>query len=101
MSTCPTAYQRAQELAAALKNEAALLAFEQAFKEEPNNYKAIFGAGLMHQRLGEHVQAINAFSTVIAMQPKIAEAHYSRALSFQDIERHTDALADLEVALQL
>ncbi|HYG36876.1 MAG TPA: hypothetical protein VEC99_18935 [Clostridia bacterium] len=40
MTTRVTSYQKGQELAAALKNEAALIAFEKAFKEEPSNYKA-------------------------------------------------------------
>src|SRR5689334_20493994 len=98
MNDRPTAYQKAQELAAALKNEAALIAFEQAFKEEPSNYKAVFGKGLMLQRLGGYADAVEAFSKVIAMQPQIAEAHYSRALSLQDLGRHTEALIDLDTA---
>jgi tetratricopeptide (TPR) repeat protein len=101
MTERPTTYQKAQELAAALKNEAALVAFEQAFKEEPSNYKAVFGAGLMLQRLGDPKGAMETFSKVIAMQPRIAEAHYSRALSLQDLGRHSEALSDLDVALQL
>src|SRR6266481_690878 len=96
-----TAYQKGQELAAALKNEAALIAFEEAFKEDPNNYKAAFGMGLMLQRLGQHGDAVQAFSKVMTMQPRIAEAHYSRAVSLQDLGRHTEALADLDAALEL
>jgi len=47
------AYREAQRLAAASKNDAALLAFEEAFRQEPANYKAIFGVGLMFQRLNQ------------------------------------------------
>jgi len=81
MSRSNTAYQKAQELAAASKNEAALLAFEEAFKQEPTNFRAVFGVGLMLQRLQQHADAVVALSQVISMQPRIAEAFYSRALS--------------------
>ena len=62
-----TAYRKGQELAAESKNEAALMAFEEAFKEEPSNFKAVFGVGLMLQRLGQHVDAIATLSKVIQM----------------------------------
>jgi tetratricopeptide (TPR) repeat protein len=101
MTNCLTAYQKGQELAAALKNEAALIAFEEAFKKEPSDYKAAFGIGLMLQRLGQHSEAIAAFAQVIRMQPRIAEAYYSRALSLQDLGRHTEALNDLDAALEM
>jgi len=101
MSVRATAYEKGQELAAALKNEAALIAFEQAFKEEPDNYKAAFGMGLMLQRLGQHSEAVGVFSQVLRTQPRIAEAYYSRALSLQDLGRHAEALNDLDTALAL
>jgi tetratricopeptide (TPR) repeat protein len=94
-------YRKAQELAAASKNEAALIAFQEAYREEPSNFKTIFGAGLMHQRLREHPDAIAAFSKVIEMQPRIADAYYSRALSLQDLGQHSEALVDLDFALEL
>jgi tetratricopeptide (TPR) repeat protein len=96
-----TAYEKAQELAAQGKNQAALFAFEEAFRQEPGNYKAIFGAGLMHQRLGEHADAISAFSRVIKMATNISSAYYSRALSHQRLERWDEALVDIEMSLKL
>lgn len=94
-------YQKGQALAAAQKNEAALIAFEEALKQEPGNYKAAFGVGLMFQRLGQHSEAVAAFSEVLRIQPRIAEAHYSRALSLQDLGQHAEALNDLDAALAL
>jgi len=101
MSSHATTYRKAHELAAALKNEAALIAFEQAFAEDSTNYKAVFGIGLMHQRLGEHKAATEKFSKVISMQPRIADAYYSRALSLQDLGQYSQALLDLDAALEL
>lgn len=101
MSLSNTAYQKAQELAAASKNEAALIAFEEAFKQEPTNFKAVFGVGLMLQRLGQHADAVLAFSQVITMEPHIADAYFSRALSFQRLDRYSQALTDLDQALEL
>lgn len=101
MSTSNIAYRKAQELAAALKNEAALLAFEEAAKEEPTNFKPLFGVGLMLQRLDRNPEAITALSRVIEMEPRIAEAYYSRALSFQRLEQYSRALTDLDRALEL
>jgi tetratricopeptide (TPR) repeat protein len=101
MTERATAYQKGQELAAAQKDEAALIAFEEALRQEPRNYKAAFGRGLMLQRLGNHPEAVVAFSEVLRMQPRIAKAHYSRALSLQDLGQHAEALNDIDTALAL
>jgi tetratricopeptide (TPR) repeat protein len=69
--------------------------------EDPKNWKALCGAGLMLQRMGEHSKAVETFSKVISLQPRIAEAYYSRALSFADLELHERALEDLGIAWQL
>src|SRR5439155_6034684 len=61
----------------------------------------IFGVGLMLQRLEQHSDAIAAFSRVISLRPGIAEAHYSRALSFQRLGEYAQALPDFEKALEL
>jgi tetratricopeptide (TPR) repeat protein len=94
-------YDLAQELAAAHKTEAALLAFEAAAREKPDDFKPVFGGGLMQQRLGDHADAVAAFSRVLDLAPRLAEAHYSRALSLRELGRAEEALRDLEAALAL
>ena len=93
------AYKRAQELAAVSKDEAALIAFEEAIRQQSDNYKAAFGAGLMLQRLNRHSEAVARFSSVIKTHPGLAEAYYSRALSCQGLQKHLQALTDIEHAL--
>jgi tetratricopeptide (TPR) repeat protein len=94
-------YREAQDLAAEGKIEAALLAFVSAFKSDPGNFRAAFGAGLMHQRLEEHEEAVTWFTTVIGIPCEIAEAFYSRALSLKTIGRNELALQDLDKAIGL
>jgi tetratricopeptide (TPR) repeat protein len=55
----------------------------------------------MLQRLGEHPEALKAFSLVLSLQPRIAQAYYSRALSLQALDRHVEALNDLKAALEM
>lgn len=95
------AYRKGLDLAGDNKNEAALIAFQAALDQEPTNFKAAFGIGLMHQRQQRHEDAIEAFSKVLEIQPRIPEAHYSRALSLQACARHAEALPDLDTALDL
>lgn len=101
MSVRTSSYEKGQELAAAGKDEAALIAFEEACKEEPKNFKAVFGVGLMLQRLGQHTDALAAFARLLEMHPRLPEAYYSRALSLQGLSRYEDALNDLNIALDL
>jgi len=95
------AYQRGKELMESGKNAAALVALEEAMRQDPNHFKAAFSAGLVLQRLEKYEEAIAAFSKVMEIQPRIPQAHYSRALCLHKLRRYEEALTDLDIALDL
>lgn len=94
-------YRKAQALSAEGKHSAALIAFEEAFRQEPGNFRPLYGVGLMHQQLEDHEMAVQAFSQVIRMQPRIPQVYCSRAHSFQKLKAYTEALADGDAAVGL
>lgn len=96
-----TPYRQGWQLADGGKNEAALMAFEEAVRQDPKNFKAIFGIGVILQRLKRHEEAIAAFSGVLEIQPKVPQAHYSRAHSHRELGRFEEALTDLDIALDM
>jgi tetratricopeptide (TPR) repeat protein len=51
--------------------------------------------------MGEHSNAVETFSKVIELQPRVGEVYYSRALSLKDLGLQDRALADLEIAGRL
>ncbi len=101
MSHAEELYRKAQALAAESKDGAALLAFEEAFRQDPTHFKAIFGAGLMCHRLGEYEQARFAFSTLLELHPELPDAYYSRALSLERLGKYAEAIVDLNIGLKL
>ena len=50
---------------------------------------------------GEFMQAVKSFNTVIEMDPKNAEAHFLRAMTYQGLALSKLAIADLKKAILL
>jgi len=50
---------------------------------------------------GEFMQAVKSFNTVIEIDPKNAEAHFLRAMTYQGLALSKLAIADLEKAILL
>ena len=50
---------------------------------------------------GEFMQAVQSFNTVIEIDPKNAEAHFLRAMTYQGLALSKLAVADLEKAIVL
>jgi tetratricopeptide (TPR) repeat protein len=57
--------------------------------------------GLSHAEKGDHDQAIADFTEAIRLDPKNADAYYSRALSYDLKSDHDQAIADFTEAIRL
>ena len=101
MKSGEQAYQEARELANKQRYKEALAKFREASAADPSWMNPVFGIGLMHQYLQEHVHAIDAFSTAITACATNPHAFYSRALSLQHLHRHEEAITDLEKAIEV
>jgi tetratricopeptide (TPR) repeat protein len=61
---------------------------------------ALYNRGLAHQKLGEMTKAIEDFTASLMINPKFAQAFYSRANALRDSGQLLFALSDYERALQ-
>ena len=76
-------------------------AFATALSDNPADYVALTGQGLLHLKQGQPQQALDAFLRAGVMEPRYARAKTWTAVAYYQLGRHQDALATLHQASQL
>ncbi|MFN4117950.1 tetratricopeptide repeat protein [Acidovorax sp.] len=76
-------------------------AFATALGDNPADYVALTGQGLLHLKQGRPDAALDAFLRAGVMEPRYARAKTWTAVAYYQIGRHADALATLRQAILL
>ncbi len=77
------------------------LAFETALRDNPADYVALTGQGLMHLKRGQPQAALDDFLRAGVMEPRYARAKVWTAVAYYQLGRAPDALATLRQASAL
>ena len=62
---------------------AAWMQITQLLKEHPRNHTVCFGMGTLHIMKGERIEAVEWFDKATLIYPYFAEAHFNKALAYQ------------------
>ncbi|MBU1818020.1 MAG: tetratricopeptide repeat protein, partial [Gammaproteobacteria bacterium] len=76
-------------------------AFATALGDNPADYVALTGQGLLHLKQGHPQAALDAFLRAGVMEPRYARAKTWTAVAYYQLGRHQDALATLRHAIAL
>ena len=76
-------------------------AFAAALGDNPADYVALTGQGLLHLKQGQPQAALDAFLRAGVMEPRYARAKTWTAVAYYQLGRHQDALATLHQASAL
>jgi Flp pilus assembly protein TadD len=76
-------------------------AFSTALGDNPVDYVALTGQGLLHLKQGDPQAALDAFLRAGVMEPRYARAKTWTAVAYYQLGRHQDALATLRQASSL
>jgi Flp pilus assembly protein TadD len=76
-------------------------AFNTALGENPADYVALTGQGLLHLKQGQPQAALDVFLRAGVMEPRYARAKTWTAVAYYQLGRHQDALATLHQASSL
>jgi Flp pilus assembly protein TadD len=76
-------------------------AFATALGDNPADYVALTGQGLLHLKQGNPQAALDAFLRAGVMEPRYARAKAWTAVAYYQLGRHQDALATLRQASHL
>ncbi|MBV7431378.1 TonB-dependent receptor domain-containing protein, partial [Acidovorax sp. sif0732] len=76
-------------------------AFNTALGENPADYVALTGQGLLHLKQGQPQAALDVFLRAGVMEPRYARAKTWTAVAYYQLGRHQDALATLHQASAL
>ncbi|MBK9443761.1 MAG: FecR domain-containing protein [Comamonadaceae bacterium] len=76
-------------------------AFNQALAQNPADYVALTGLGLLRLKQGQPEAALDAFLRAGVMEPRYARAHVYTAVAYYQMHRVEQALAELDRASQL
>ncbi|MFY3382717.1 TonB-dependent receptor domain-containing protein [Paracidovorax sp. MALMAid1276] len=77
------------------------LAFEAALGDNPADYVALTGQGLLHLKRGQPDAALDALLRAGVLEPRYARAKTWTAVAYYQLGRHADALATLRQAILL
>ena len=76
-------------------------AFATALGDNPADYVALTGQGLLHLKQGQPEQALDAFLRAGVMEPRYARAKTWTAVAYYQLGRHQDAITTLHQAAAL
>ena len=79
----------------------ALHVLQQFLIQDPRDFTALHGAGVISSQMGHHEEALGFLARAISIQPNNFAAHYNRGKALQQINRREDALASYDRALSL
>ena len=81
--------------------EQATAAFATALQQQPDDYVALTGQGLLRLKQGQPAAALDAFLRAGALQPRYARAKTWTAVAYYQLGRPQDAMATLQQAAAL
>ncbi|MHB1122768.1 MAG: TonB-dependent receptor domain-containing protein [Ramlibacter sp.] len=76
-------------------------AFDAALADDPGDYVALTGRGLLHLKEGQPQAALDDFLRAGVMEPRYARAKTYTAVAYWQLGRHQDAIATLQQAAAL
>lgn len=76
-------------------------ALQATLREQPGDYVALTGLGLLRLKQGRPEEALDAFLQAGVMEPRYARAKAYTAVAYYQLGRHADALATLRQAAAL
>lgn len=76
-------------------------AFDTALADNPGDYVALTGRGLLHLKQGDPGRALDDFLRAGVIEPRYARARTYTAVAYYQLGRHQDAIATLEQAAML
>ncbi len=79
----------------------AVVEIEGRLQDTPNDAELWLNLGIARYHLEQPAQALAAYDQAIALDPKLAEAYYSRSLIHAQKQDYADALRDCNTALGL
>jgi tetratricopeptide (TPR) repeat protein len=83
------------------QNQEAQHDFEEAVKREPSIGTSWYGLAKIYREQGRHKDALKAIDHAIAIDPDSASVHYLRSQILMQLDRKTEAQADLAAVRQL
>ncbi|MEM6801529.1 MAG: tetratricopeptide repeat protein, partial [Bacteroidota bacterium] len=77
--------------------------YDHILRIDPDNYKAYNERGYINAqpRVRQQEAAENDFNEAIRLKPDYTEAYYNRGLLYYNMKRYGEAIADMEVVLEL
>jgi tetratricopeptide (TPR) repeat protein len=81
--------------------EGALLLFEQAARELPNDAQAQYLLAADYYNLNRYADAAPVFETTTRLAPDLPDAHFYLALSYLQLDRRAEAVTHLQQYLTL
>ena len=81
--------------------EEALLAYEQALRDDPGDAYLWVGRGLALENLEQYSEAVESFDMAIEIDPDNAKVWYNRGLALQHLKRYDDAIDSYDRALAI
>ena len=79
----------------------ALSDFEDSVKNDPNGFRSYYYIGIVRSIMGDHKEAVEAFSKSISLNEFQSHAHFRRAVAYFDMGEYEMSLADLNDARAL
>jgi len=84
-----------------MRDEEALIAFEQAIRLDPKNADAYNGKGTALHDLKQYQEALIAFEQAIRLDPNFAIAYRNKGITYYNLKRYEEALIAFDQAIRL
>ena len=81
--------------------EAAIVAYDQAIRIDPNDASAYHNKGVALGKLQRYEEALMAFEQALRLDPNDASAYYDKGVALGKLQRYEEALVAYEQALRL
>ncbi len=81
--------------------EEALMAYDQALREDPGDMYLWVGRGLALENLEQYPEAVESFDMAIELDPDNAKVWYNRGLALEQLKRYDDAIDSYDRALAI
>ncbi len=79
----------------------ALVLLDKADKEYPGNHHVSYSRGLILGHMGQHVEAVKAYTTSISIQPSFHFPYVNRGNEYIALSRWDDAMKDFDAVVAL
>ena len=96
-----THFERGRVLRQLADTEAAMAAFKKAIALDPDLPFVHNIMGIMHSENGDMEDALQAWETAIALDPEDSSMHANKGKCLHKLERHEEAIAEFQKALDL